>query len=216
MSVIAEFSVPASEFVLGKALQNAPELSIELDKLVPTGAAIVPYIWVLGTPRDGFEAVLAREPELSNYRLVDELDDRALYRIDWNAASTNIVQVIVDHDAVLQEADGDADAWEFRVRFPDSHALSEFHTACREAELELTVKRLYNPVDPAVAALPELTDAQRELVERAYDEGYFDIPRKITLLELSEKIGISDQAVNERLRRGLSALIAATLKADNS
>lgn len=216
MSVIAEFSVPASEFVLGKALQNAPQLSVEIDKVVPTGAAVVPYIWVVGTPRSEFEAVLDREPELAEYRMVDELDDRALYRINWDTASTTIIQLVVDYDAVLQEVDGDADSWEFRVRFSDSNVLSEFHTACREADLEVTVRRLYNPVDPTVAARPELTDAQRELVERAYDEGYFDIPRKITLLELSEEIGISDPAVNERLRRGLSALIAVTLKSEES
>lgn len=213
MSVIATFSVPASDFVLGRALQDAPaDLAVELDEVVPTGTATVPYVWVVGEPREAFDDVLADAPELHGYTTVDELDDRALYRVDWNPDADSVVRALVDHDAVLLEAGGNAESWEFQVRFPDSGVLSDFHDACREMGFDSTVERLYNPIAGPDGTEADLTEAQHALLERAFDEGYFDVPRKTTLKELSDRVGISDQAANERMRRGLQAVLAATVK----
>lgn len=211
VSVIAVFSIPGSAFVLGRALGEAPGLAVEMEKVVPTGTAVVPYFWVVGTDRADFDAVLAREPGIASFEVVDELEDRALYRVEWNMDVDSIVRVVVEHDAVLQEAGGDADTWTFQLRFPDSHALSEFHDACRETYPDFSVDRLYNPIEPTVGDTWDLTEPQRSLIEEAYRQGYFDVPRKITLVELSDVVGVSDQAVNERMRRGLSTLIATTL-----
>lgn len=216
MSVIVEFSIPAEEFALGRALAEAPMLSVEIDKMVPTGDETFPYFWVIGDERDRFDAVLEGEPEIREFEAVDELDTRTLYRAEWNLDADTFLRAMVEHDAVLQEAGGDADTWEFQLRFPDSHVLSEFHSACREAGVDLTVERLYNPIEPSIVDTRQMTEPQRDLIERAYDAGYFEVPRRTTLAELAEELGISDQSVNERLRRGLSALIEATLKSGAS
>ncbi|WP_435125673.1 bacterio-opsin activator domain-containing protein [Halobaculum sp. D14] len=215
MSVIAEFSVAAEEFILGKALTQTAGLSIELEKMIPTGDTTIPYFWVVGEGRSEFEAVLTSEPALSTFEAVDELDDRTLYRVEWDRSVDTFVQTIVEHDAVLQDANGDADSWLFQLRFPDAHALSSFHTACRERGIDVTVEGLFNPIEPHSVDTSDLTEAQHSLLVRAYDEGYFEVPRKITLAELAEELGVSDQALNERLRRGLSTVIGATLQPDS-
>jgi hypothetical protein len=215
MSVIAEFSIPAEDFILGKALQQTAGLAVELEKMIPTGNTEIPYFWVLGERTEAFDTVLDREPEISSFDVVDEIDSRRLYRAEWNSTADTFVQAIGKHDAVLQEASGDATSWTFQIRFPDSHVLSEFHTYCRERDIRLSVDSLYNPIEPAAVDLREMTEAQRSLVERAYDEGFFDVPRKITLAEIADDLGLSDQAVNERLRRGLKALVGATLKSES-
>ncbi len=214
MSVIAEFSVSASDFALGRALQAAPEITVDVDKMIPVGSDAIPYFWVIGEERDAFDAVLEDEPALDEFTVVDELDGRALCRVVWDPSSETIVHVLADHDLVLQDASGDADTWTFQLRFPDSHTLSEFHTTCRNADVDITVERLYNPIEPTERSYETLTDAQRSLIEHAYDEGYFEVPRKTTLVELAEELGVSDQAVNERLRRGLHGMVGATLKSD--
>lgn len=216
MSVITEFSIPAEEFVLGRALQESEELSVELDQMIPTSETTVPYVWVVGEGRDEFDAVLDGAPELSDFEVVDELDDRTLYRVEWAEGNDTFLQAIVVHDVALLEADGDADAWEFQLRFPDSHSLSEFHTACRDAGIDLTVQSLYNPVEPETVDVESLTEGQRELILRAYEEGYFEVPRKVTLVELADELGLSGQSVNERLRRGLNNLVRTTLEPERS
>lgn len=215
MSIMVELSIPAAEFILGKALKESPGLTIDIEQMVPTGRTAIPYIWVAGTDHTEFEDVLDREPELRAYEPLDEIDDRRLYRLEWDPTADTFVQTMVDHDVVLLQASGDHEVWTFQLRFPDSHALSEFHTACRKGPVDLTVERLYNPIEPSIADTREMTDAQRDIILRAYEAGYFDVPRRITLEELADRLDISGQAVNERMRRGLSALIATTVKRDS-
>lgn len=216
MSVIAEFSISAADFVLGKALQNAPHLEVELDKMIPVDAGAIPYFWVSGDDRSEFEATLEREPDLESFAAVDELEDRTLYRAEWDRSVDSFVQTLVQSDVVMQEASGDAETWVFQLRFPDSHELSEFHTACRETGVDIVVERMYNPIEPSVMGTRDLTADQRSLMELAYDEGYFDVPRQVTLAELGDQLDVSGQAVNERLRRGLSSLVETTIKTESS
>lgn len=209
MSVIAEFSIPASEFILGKALAVSSHLAVELDKVHPTGGKAVPYFWVVGEGRAQFDTVLKREPELTSFEVVDELDGKALYRVEWDASVDTFIQTVFSHDVTLQEMRGDGESWMFQARFPDSHVLSEFHTACIEAGVDLTVERLYNPIDPSLGG-QGMTEPQRELLEKAYQRGFFDVPRQITLSELADEEGISSPAVSERMRRAIQALIEST------
>ena len=46
-----------------------------------------------------------------------------------------------------------------------------------------------------------LSPAQQEALALALERGYFEIPRQGSLIDLSEEIGISDQALSERLHR---------------
>jgi predicted DNA binding protein len=45
----------------------------------------------------------------------------------------------------------------------------------------------------------------------ANENGYYALPRGTSTKELAESFGISDQAVTERLRRGISNLLTNTL-----
>lgn len=209
MSVIAEFSIAAEDFILGKALQGSSGLTAEVETMVPVDSGTIPYFWVDGEDLDEFEGVLAAEDDLLSYEAVDELDGRTLYRAEWDHSADTFVEAMVDYDVVLLEASGDAERWLFRLRFPDAHTLSEFHTRCREDGVDVTVERMFNPIEPTMTDTNPMTDSQRNLIQRAHEEGYFEVPRKITLAELAEQLDVSDQAVNERLRRGLSALLDA-------
>ena len=45
----------------------------------------------------------------------------------------------------------------------------------------------------------------------AYKRGYFDTPRDVTMEDLGDELGISQQAVASRLNRGISAVLGSTL-----
>ncbi len=46
---------------------------------------------------------------------------------------------------------------------------------------------------------------------KAKEMGYYDVPRGISLSELADELGVSHQALSERLRRGHGRLIDRTL-----
>jgi predicted DNA binding protein len=57
----------------------------------------------------------------------------------------------------------------------------------------------------------ELTDTQREALVLAYERGYFDSPRESSLEAVAEELGITQQSLSSRLRRGHRRLIENTL-----
>ncbi|MFB6311928.1 MAG: helix-turn-helix domain-containing protein [Salinirussus sp.] len=49
--------------------------------------------------------------------------------------------------------------------------------------------------------LENLTDRQREVIQTAWDSGYFEVPRSITTAELAEELDLDDSTVAEHLQR---------------
>ncbi|GAB7008248.1 helix-turn-helix domain-containing protein [Halorubrum trueperi] len=63
--------------------------------------------------------------------------------------------------------------------------------------LTFNVERVRQRVDPAQL----LTDRQRELLLTAVDRGYYDVPRRSTLTEVAEHVGIAKSTCSETLQR---------------
>jgi len=60
-----------------------------------------------------------------------------------------------------------------------------------------------------------LTDAQFEALATAWERGFYTVPREVELVDIAADLGISHQALSERLRRGIDALIQDTLMVDD-
>lgn len=56
-----------------------------------------------------------------------------------------------------------------------------------------------------------LTVLQKETLELALDQGYYDVPKKASLHDLAADLGVSHQALSERLRRAHRNLAAAAV-----
>jgi predicted DNA binding protein len=56
-----------------------------------------------------------------------------------------------------------------------------------------------------------LTSAQHEALTLAFESGYYDVPADVTLDSLSKMLGITSQALSERLTRGTKTLIESTV-----
>lgn len=52
-----------------------------------------------------------------------------------------------------------------------------------------------------------LTDRQHQVLETAFREGYFEVPRECTLAELAEELGVDKSTVSEILRRADGRII---------
>ena len=211
MSVIAEFRVPSSDFELGRILDVEGITSIELENLVPIGEATVPLFWIHNSTRHSFLESVQRHPAVTSAAEVDVFDDRALVTLDWDANHDHLFEGITESEGQLLNAIGTPDTWEFELRFPDHDALSEFRTHCEDAQILLEVQRVYNPTKPDAGPWYGLTELQREAIMLAAQTGYYDIPRGCTTKELADELGISDQAVTERLRHAIVSLVTYTL-----
>ncbi|WP_247009029.1 helix-turn-helix domain-containing protein [Halorientalis litorea] len=211
MSVIVELQVPSADFELGRILAVNGLSTVELESLVPTGESTVPLFWIHDATRDSFVDTVKHHPAANDAVAVDVFADRTLFTLDWDANHDHVFAGISRHDGYLLSATGTADTWDFELRFPSNEELSAFTAHCEAAQTSIEVSRVYNPTDPDIGPWYGLTDPQREAIQMAVERGYYDIPRGCTTQELADELGISDQAVTERLRRAIVTLVSHTL-----
>lgn len=210
MSVIATFSVPASGFALGRALATGPDVRITLESMVPIADAFVPYFWTDADHAETIEATLRDDEDVERVTVVDEVGGQTLFRVQWTDPDGPIGTVL-DAEAILMNAVATGDEWTFQFRFPDPDALSAFYRRCIDRGVSIELIRVHNPVERDRDTRFGLTSDQREVLVTAMEDGYFAVPRETSLVDLGETLGISDSAVSQRLRRGLSRVISATL-----
>ncbi len=214
MSVIANFTVPALDFALGRVLEVERGLRIQVESMIPTGDAVMPYLWVPSHATGAIAAAIEDTDVARSVTVVDEVGDETLLRVEWGPDVDGLVASALAVDAAILEAVGTGDDWSFQLRFADYDALSEFYRRCVDHDVSIELEQVHNPVEPDGPARYGLTPDQRETLMTALETGYFAVPRETTLVELSEELGVSDSAVSQRLRRGLASLVSGTLLAE--
>lgn len=212
MSVIVELSVPGEDFGLGQVLEVVSGIAIELESMVPLGETAIPFFWVHNSHRDIFRANLAEQDFITDISEIDTLDSKTLYALEWVGKTDKLFQGIQQRGAQVLGATGTPREWEFELRFPDHEALSDFQRYCNQEEISLDVARIYNPTRPDSGPWFGLTPVQRETLLLAIEQGYYEIPRQCTTIELAEELGVSDQAITERLRRAIVTLVSNTVQ----
>lgn len=214
MSVIAHLRVPADSFELGQILDVSGQAGIVLENLVPLGEQAVPFFTIFGSEESqAFRSAVQGHPSVRDIQKVSSHDDRVLFALDWDVSGDRLFQGIHDTKAHLLSATGGPQTWEFELRFRSHESLSEFREFCSDADITLEVGRIYNPTRPESGPFYGLTQRQRDTLVRAVRGGYYSLPRQISTQDLADEFGISDQAVTERLRRAIVALVDNSLVA---
>jgi predicted DNA binding protein len=179
--------------------------------MVPTGETMIPYFWVEDPDIEAVEEALLESTYVEEASIVDRVGDEALFRVVWAEDVNGIIETITETESVILEGNGHGDNWTFELRFPEYDALSRFYRSVVEKGISITLENVHNPIDQPGPQSNVLTDEQREALQTALKEGYFAVPREITLVELADQLGISDSAVSQRVRRGLTKLLTTNL-----
>jgi predicted DNA binding protein len=207
MSIIVELTVPAEQFALYETLSVAPEMSVEVERVIAHGPdQIMPYFWTSGGDYEQFDTAAEDDPSIANLERLHEVENAVLYRADWIQHVESVAYAYIETEARLLEATGRNDQWELHLRFDTEEDVTQFNDYLNENDLEIDLNRLYEPSHPSSEAQRGLTDLQRETIIAGLESGYYEIPRKTTPGELAEEFGISQQALSKRFRRAHRAL----------
>lgn len=226
MSVVAEFRTISEELVLSSTLRAVPEMTVEVEREFATDPARpILFLWAYGGPFDRFESELDTDTSVTNITCLDAVEqgsaidlsrydgekERRLYRVQLTDHATTLYPVYVRLGAAMLELVGTDDRWDAKMRFPSRETLSEFRQHCLNEDIDFSLKRLYGPETPAAGTDDDLTDCQREALTLALEYGYFEVPRESPLSTLGSELNVSDQAVSERIRRGVKSVVADSL-----
>ena len=211
MSVILEFTIDGEDFKLGEVLAGPETMHLELERIVPTGDMIMPFVWVTGKNHDVFEESVRTHPAVRELLAIDVVAESALYRVEWYDEPTDLIEGIAVSDAVVLEARGDRQ-WFFRLRFPNHDKLSHFHNFILEHDLSIQIERTYTLSETTERGHRfSLSHEQREALVLATRRGYFATPRETSLEDLAVELGISEQAVSNRIRGGNEKILQQVL-----
>jgi hypothetical protein len=212
MSVVLEYAFRSPGLVLAPTLA-ATDVRLEVEG-VTSPEPIHPQVftWVEGDV-DAFESAMAADPTVTDPCLLSDHGDRRLYRVTaTDAVETVLYPLWVELGGEGLEAIHEDGWWHSRVRFPDRESVATYRDRLDDHGVEFRLEGLYEDRDaePAVQVSPE----QREALALAYRRGYFSVPREATTAELADELGVSTQAVSERLRRGYARLVESQLAFD--
>lgn len=108
------------------------------------------------------------------------------------------------------------DVLELRVRATgQAEIVVEGDSAAIRSRLLVGVTAVH---DVSLARLPTglLTPLQHNMLRRAYEAGYYDVPKRVTLTDLAKELGASQASLSELLRRGEQRLVACYLRAQTA
>lgn len=211
MSIFAEFDLPAGAFALKETLATLPDAVIEVERVVASEELLTPYFWVANVSGETFEAATANDPSIRELRRLDAFEEATLFRAEWTENIESIVYAYTQVGAVILDATGHRDVWEVQLRFDDHEQLTTFQRYCAENGVSFQIKRLYEVSHPHTGRQFGLTEKQHEALVKAWKAGLFESPAETTVADVAAGIGISQQALSQRLRHGYDALIANTL-----
>lgn len=217
MGVIVDVRIPAHQFEFGRRFPLQHDEATEIERMGSVGdddVSVFSFSESFDDRSNGGVEDSFADVEGCRIEVLETFGDETVYAMRWDPAVDPFFRLLDDHDGVVRRGTGTSDTWVFETCFPTHGAFAGFRSACDDGAFGAEVERVYSPTRRGTGAWYGLTQRQRRTLELAVERGYYDIPRRCTTLELADELGISDQAVTERLRRGIVTFVTNALLLD--
>lgn len=196
---------------MGESLQKRRGVPILLTSMVPADEGTILHLLVRRDDRGLVERALESNPAATDVTTISSGAEYYLVSVKMLDGFDEFCKLMADLDATVLQGSRTAEGWFFRIQFPDTDALREGLNQYDSCDLDLQVTQIHYGI-AADEHRFGLTPKQREVLVCAHEAGYFSVPRETSLVALSERLDLSDTAVSRHLRRGIDALIDATLQ----
>lgn len=211
MSTVLTVSLPATEFDIGRVIEAVDGVDVELETVVPLGEQTMALLSVEDADHESFAGRLEGHDAVAAVVAVNRSEEKGTYAVEWTEDLDSFYDALREQDGIVLKKDGSR--WEFDLLFLTHESLMAFRERITDSTLDFDVRRVSRSDQPTSDPHEGLSDTQRETLDLAISEGYYAIPRETTTDELAAQLGISDQAVVERLRRAVATLGAEHLTA---
>lgn len=202
--------LPAEAFALSETFRAIPDLTVRCAPFAAAGkAASMPLMWAQ-TDETDLTSTLAQDQTVTAIEELFRTGDQHLYRMKWTDDIHCRMEILLQSRGILRRSWGTDSEWTVNLIYPDRDTLRQANKCWEQYNLPLQVDSIISS-PPDQQSQCGLTQVQHRSLIQACEQGYFQVPRKIGLNELAEKMNISHQALSERLRRGHNTLIEATL-----
>ncbi len=207
MTTIVDLRVPAAGTVMGGVFESAPSATCEMEQVIASDGY---RMWIDGTERSTVESALESSRSVAAYELVLTGDGRWLYDVEFTSDVVDVFDLVAEEQGTVVTASATNGTWQLQVRFCDREYVSRVYDRLLEHDVTTDLARLTD-LDGESVSSHGLTPKQYETLVAAHERGYFTIPRETSMEELADELGVSHQALSERLRRAYRALVDTEL-----
>lgn len=208
---IVRGEIPAEEFALYETLKAIPEARFEAERVVQSGEdAVMPLLWVRNVEPAIFEEAVEADSSVEEVSLLSAFKDAHLYQMEWISEVDLVLQMLLNSKATILDAYGHDQRWYLRILYPNSDYLTKTNDYVREQGLTFDIAAVRGMQGEPIGR-HGLTEPQFEALTTASSAGYYEIPREADTQELAKELGISHQALSERLRRATNRLVEDAL-----
>jgi hypothetical protein len=67
---------------LGTIFEQLPDVTVELERIIPAQNVVIPYFWVYGVQIDHVEHAFPDHPGVKSIQLVDSVEEEYLLRVE--------------------------------------------------------------------------------------------------------------------------------------
>ncbi|WP_255192931.1 helix-turn-helix domain-containing protein [Natronobeatus ordinarius] len=209
MTTVADLHVPATDTVLGSVFESNPSIVCEMEQVIASSGH---RLWLAGATRAEIESALEAAPSVASHTPVLDSEERWLYEVEFADSGVNVFELIADETGTVLSASAADGRWHLTARFADREDVSRVYDRLVDRDVTANLVRLTDLTETQ-SSTTGLTPKQYETLVAAHEYGYFGIPRETSMQELAEQLGVSHQALSERLRRAYRALVATELNA---
>jgi len=158
-----------------------------------------------------FEDGLRNDSTVGEFeRVIETRDGEAIYSFEYTDEAKIISPAISAANGVILNMENDGSAWILTVWMPDRTDLAHLWDYAHRNDIDIELRRV-NEYASLGSTDAGLTDSQREALLVAFERGYFEEPRNVTLGEVAAEMDISQPAASGLLRRGMKRLVASSL-----
>lgn len=207
MTSIVNLEISGDGTGLAELFETVPSLTCEAE------AAIVSNgydLWLSGSSKAEIETGLAAASPIEEYALINGNDEEWLYNVEFSPETTDLFELVLEEGGTILDASAVDGSWVLNIRVQERNDASAIYDELEDRELEPTIIRLYETND-GNRSEAGLTERQYDTLVAAANHGYFEIPREVSMQELSEELDVSHQALSERLRRAYRSLVTSEL-----
>lgn len=202
--------------LLRQTFERVPEMEVEWiqSDIVDDRSRV--FVWVTGPDFEVFEAALEADSTVAASLQMMEFGYRRLYSFELvnEGAEKDMYSLLLDEGAFIQHLRGSHEGWEFRIAFPDEEALHELIKFASEQHIDFDVYRIFQIQNVDHEYDHGISKKQQDALLAALGEGYFDVPRTVTMGELADQFDISGAAMSQRIRRGIKGLLENVYASD--
>ncbi len=209
MNTLVEVAIPVADFALKETFVSVPEARFELLPTISYRSETGPPLLRVKSDREVAD-VLRTDPTLASVKTIVSDASSTLFAVRWTSTPQSVFETILEDDVVISHVSATKRHWTFQLQTTTREVASRLYHRCTDRGISMEIRRLQQ-LDGVSGEQIDFSEEQLEVLQLAFEHGYYDTPRGITVGELADRIGVSHQAVSERIRRAHDQLIGNSI-----